>query len=189
MIEEKPDIMPIVESVTNLKKVGRTHGGECAGPCPFCGGRDRFRVWPEQCRFWCRGCGASGDSIDFVMKLNHLSFKEALVYLGIRPGRPVPVDPVIQRRREIQRNYEKAITSIYYELCDLAQYLHRLRLQVKNNPGALTDAGAVLFAEQMGELSEVDYKLDVLLTGTFEDQILILKGMRRNEATTISRAA
>ena len=174
MMEEKPAILPIVERETNLKKVGRTHGGEYAGPCPFCGGRDRFRVWPEQCRFWCRGCGASGDSIDFVMKLNHLSFKEALVYLGIRPGRPVPVDPMIQRKRTLQRDFEQAVKGKYESLCDRSIYLHKIKQQVKNNPSALTDDGVVAFAESMAELAAVEHELDLMLYGSAEEQISII---------------
>jgi phage/plasmid primase-like uncharacterized protein len=42
-----------------LKKVASTNGGEWAGPCPGCGGSDRFRVWPVdrggRGSFWCRG--------------------------------------------------------------------------------------------------------------------------------------
>ena len=44
---------------------------EWAGPCPKCGGEDRFRVWPEAGNsgtgsFWCRQCGWKGfcDSLD-----------------------------------------------------------------------------------------------------------------------------
>ena len=43
-----------------LKKVGRT---EWAGPCPWCGGDDRFHVW-EKGNYWCRPgpghCAKSG---------------------------------------------------------------------------------------------------------------------------------
>lgn len=45
-----------------LKKVAAVDGGEYAGPCPFCGGKDRFRAWPEAeyPHYWCRHCGARG---------------------------------------------------------------------------------------------------------------------------------
>ena len=40
------------------KKAATTNGGEYAGPCPNCGGSDRFRVWPVEKggegRCWCR---------------------------------------------------------------------------------------------------------------------------------------
>ena len=51
-----------VESRFNLqlKRVGRT---EWAGPCPWCGGTDRFHVW-DRGNYWCRPgpghCGKSG---------------------------------------------------------------------------------------------------------------------------------
>jgi hypothetical protein len=42
----------------------------------------------------------------------------------------------------------------------------------------------------MGELAEVEHKIDTLVTGTFEEQISILGETRKNDCTkTISRAA
>lgn len=71
-----------------LRKVAGTHGGEFAGACPFCGGNDRFRVWPEHDggRYWCRGCEKSGDSIQYLRERRGLSFGEACKVLGHDPG-------------------------------------------------------------------------------------------------------
>lgn len=68
-----------------LKKMAGTNGGEYAGPCPFCGGDDRFRVWPEKNRYWCRQCKKSGDSIQFLRDTKSLSYQEACLYLNIEP--------------------------------------------------------------------------------------------------------
>ena len=69
------------------KRVATTNGGEYAGPCPFCGGEDRFRVWPEHAdgkgRWWCRQCDKSGDAIDFVRERDNLSYTEALAQLNL----------------------------------------------------------------------------------------------------------
>ncbi len=79
-----------------LKKAAMTNGGEYAGPCPFCGGRDRFRVWPGSGRYWCRGCDKAGDSIQYLRDKRGLSFQDACSYLGHDPGprsggpRPAP---------------------------------------------------------------------------------------------------
>ncbi len=70
----------------NLKRVATTSGGEYAGACPFCGGRDRFRVWPESGRYWCRACGKSGDSINYLREHRGLSFQDACSLLGRDPG-------------------------------------------------------------------------------------------------------
>ena len=69
-----------------LKRIGSTHGGEFAGACPFCGGNDRFRVWPETGRYWCRSCEKAGDSIQYLRERRGLSFVEACHYLGRDPG-------------------------------------------------------------------------------------------------------
>lgn len=62
--------------------------GELCGPCPWCGGKDRFTLFTEQGaeglgRFWCRQCGKGGDAIQFLRDLHGLSFKEARQALGL----------------------------------------------------------------------------------------------------------
>ena len=68
---------------TRTKRVGRN---EYAGACPWCGGKDRFRVWPDQGesgRFWCRQCDKSGDAITLLCDFGGLSFREACESLGL----------------------------------------------------------------------------------------------------------
>jgi DNA primase len=70
------------------KRVATTGGGEWAGPCPWCGGKDRFRLWPHQAqggKFWCRGCGQGGDAIQYLRERRGLSFQEAVAHLGLAP--------------------------------------------------------------------------------------------------------
>lgn len=71
----------------HLKKVSSTNGGEWQGPCPECGGEDRFHVWPEQNAgkggYWCRGCEKVGDNIQFLRDFEGMSFVEACDYLNI----------------------------------------------------------------------------------------------------------
>lgn len=55
---------------------------EYAGPCPFCGGTDRFIVWPDRGgkgTFWCRQCGKSGDPIQYLMDKTGKDFIEAFI--------------------------------------------------------------------------------------------------------------
>jgi DNA primase len=69
-----------------LKRVANTGGGEWHGPCPFCGGHDRFVVQPFKSnggRFWCRRCNASGDIITYIEKCRGLNFTEACDYLQL----------------------------------------------------------------------------------------------------------
>ena len=61
---------------------------EWAGPCPACGGKDRFILWPERPRggaYLCRGCGAQGDGIQFLREFMGMSYPEACGALGLTP--------------------------------------------------------------------------------------------------------
>lgn len=74
---------------------GGPKGSEWAGPCPVCGGDDRFRVWPEQeggeaarranvvGTWWCRQCDNRGDLIELLVFAKNLSFVEACKELRI----------------------------------------------------------------------------------------------------------
>ena len=55
---------------------------EYSCPCPFCSGEDRFCVWPEENRAWCRGCGWKGDDIQLLRDLENMTFKEAAEAAG-----------------------------------------------------------------------------------------------------------
>lgn len=56
---------------------------EYSSPCPFCGGEDRFCVWPEENWAQCiRGCGWKGDDIQLLRDLEKITFKEAAEAAG-----------------------------------------------------------------------------------------------------------
>ena len=85
-----------------LKSKGRnSRGAEFAGPCPLCGGRDRFLVWPEQNdgrgSYSCRQCGISGDVIQWLMDVEGMTFRQAAQTAGRawekRPVKSAPQEP------------------------------------------------------------------------------------------------
>src|SRR5205807_1193422 len=60
-------------------------GGEWAGPCPFCGGKDRFRVQPKTGLWFCRSCSPDArwqDAIAFVERRDGVNFTDACRILG-----------------------------------------------------------------------------------------------------------
>ena len=71
---------------------------EWAGPCPWCGGTDRFVVVTDggqdgKGRYFCRQCDAKGFASDFLEKFRHLSRQEAREALGLPDGKPFPRQP------------------------------------------------------------------------------------------------
>jgi putative DNA primase/helicase len=57
-----------------FKRVGR----ELVGPCPVCGGHDRFAVNVVKQIWNCRGCQRGGDVIDLVQHVDGCSFHAAI---------------------------------------------------------------------------------------------------------------
>jgi len=86
----RPDILNLALRLgARLRRVGAS---EWAGPCPVCGGRDRFGVNVAKQVWHCRHCDRGGDAIDLVRHLNGCSYGEALAFLGgsvwQKPKRP-----------------------------------------------------------------------------------------------------
>jgi putative DNA primase/helicase len=58
-----------------IRLIGR---GERVGPCPVCGGRDRFSINSKKQVWNCRGCGRGGDVIALVQHLDTCDFPTAI---------------------------------------------------------------------------------------------------------------
>src|SRR4030042_4277294 len=107
--------MTIIELIQSdgfpSKKTGSTGGGEYAGPCPWCGGDDRFRVWPSQGEFgkyWCRGCGRSGDAIQYLRDHRRMTYQEACHHLG----REVNLPSTLAGSRPAKLQWEPRVTAV-----------------------------------------------------------------------------
>jgi DNA primase len=107
-LKTQVNLLELASRATALRRVASSGGGEWAGPCPFCGGRDRFHVqpyYPGGGRWLCRGCtqGAWQDAIAYGQRLYPgLGFQEVCQRLGeglptIAYSRPVrkPQEPCI----------------------------------------------------------------------------------------------
>ncbi|MCL1900138.1 MAG: CHC2 zinc finger domain-containing protein, partial [Promicromonosporaceae bacterium] len=75
-VRERVRIEDVVSAQVTLKTAGV---GSLKGLCPFHDERTpSFTVRPGVGRFHCFGCGESGDAFAFLMKLDGLSFTEAV---------------------------------------------------------------------------------------------------------------
>jgi phage/plasmid primase-like uncharacterized protein len=74
--------VPIESEVARRGGLGlKRRGKELIGPCPRCGGDDRFAVNIVKQLFLCRQCGAKGDVIDLVQHLDGSDFTAAVTTL------------------------------------------------------------------------------------------------------------
>ena len=86
-LSQRTDIIELVSGYVQLRRRGRTY----TGLCPFHSEKTpSFVVYPENSSFYCFGCGAGGDAITFVKKINNLDYIEAVRFLASRAGMPMP---------------------------------------------------------------------------------------------------
>ncbi len=101
-VRDAADIVEIVSEHVALKRRGRNW----AGLCPFHEEKTpSFSVNPDKGVYYCFGCHAGGDVIDFVMRLNRMDFPEAVEYLARRFGIELPrrSPGQLRARREAER--------------------------------------------------------------------------------------
>jgi hypothetical protein len=70
----------LLEMVQRDTRMSKKCAQEWSGPCPFCGGRDRFSVNLKRDKWFCRGCGEGywHDAIDYVCRRDNVSTAEAI---------------------------------------------------------------------------------------------------------------
>lgn len=86
-IKDKLDIVQVISEHVILKKAGRNY----QGLCPFHKEKTpSFSVNPQKQIFKCFGCGAAGDAIAFLMKINNQGFTEVIADLAQKFGIPLP---------------------------------------------------------------------------------------------------
>ena len=108
-VRDHTQIDAVIGEYVQLKHAG---GGQKKGLCPFHDEKSpSFNVNTSKGFFHCFGCGAGGDVIAFIMKLDHLSFTEAIENLADRMGYQLQYDastssggPTISKSRLIAAN-------------------------------------------------------------------------------------
>ncbi|MEU9380504.1 DNA primase [Streptomyces sp. NPDC048279] len=77
------DAVPIDAVVSEYLQLRNAGGGNLKGLCPFHDEKSpSFQVSPSKGLFHCFGCQEGGDTLTFVMKIDHLSFSEAVERLA-----------------------------------------------------------------------------------------------------------
>ncbi|HET6298609.1 MAG TPA: DNA primase [Kribbella sp.] len=84
LVRERARIDEIVGSYVTLKNAG---GGSLKGLCPFHDEKSpSFNVTPARGFFYCFGCQEGGDVIDFIQKIDQITFHEAVESLAAKVG-------------------------------------------------------------------------------------------------------
>ena len=114
-LKDQNRIEDVMRSYVTLKHAG--HNLKCL--CPFHSEKTpSCTVYTDNGSFYCFGCGAGGDVITFIMKIENLDYIEAVRFLAQRAGLPMPEDGYDDRAgREKRRLAEinKAAARFFYQ--------------------------------------------------------------------------
>ncbi|AKU16584.1 DNA primase [Luteipulveratus mongoliensis] len=84
LVKERASLEDVVREHVTLRAAGP---GSLKGLCPFHDEKSpSFNIRPAVGAYHCFGCGEGGDVIEFVMKVEHLSFTEAIERLAGKAG-------------------------------------------------------------------------------------------------------
>ena len=106
----KTDIEDVISTYVSLKKRGSTS----IGLCPFHNEKTpSFTVYNDTQSFYCFGCGAGGDAVTFIKKIENLDYLDAVKLLAQRAGIQMPQEGFDdslskKRRRILEVNRESA---------------------------------------------------------------------------------
>ena len=124
-LKYRSDIEQVVGSYVNLRRRGRT----LSGLCPFHSEKSpSFTVYPDTQSFFCFGCGAAGDVINFIRRIENLDYMEAVRLLAQRAGMQVPEEAGDDRSSRLR----KRILELNR---DAARYFHRTLMSEAGRPG------------------------------------------------------
>lgn len=101
-IKARNDIENVISSYITLKRAGSNYNGLC----PFHSEKTpSFTVFPSTQSFYCFGCGAGGDAITFVMRMENLDYISAVRTLAERSGITIPENATnVSGKREVTRS-------------------------------------------------------------------------------------
>ncbi|MEK9656932.1 MAG: DNA primase [bacterium] len=116
VVKQIKDIASFIGSYIQLKKRGQNH----IGLCPFHSEKTPSFTVSNNKGFWhCFGCHESGDLISFVMKIDQLTFIEAIKELANKANIPIieiEENPHLKKERE-EKERQKSLLEIYKTHC------------------------------------------------------------------------
>ena len=166
-VRSKNDIVDVISTYVKLQKKGSSY----FGLCPFHNEKSpSFSVSRQKQMYYCFGCGATGDVIDFVSQLRGIGSKEAAILLAQdfaipyedsagKTNRPRQQNTDEQNYQHMERYCSRVLLDYYQLLC---------RWKEDYAPQTPENGYHPRFVEALQKLSLVEYLLDELLCGDIQ---------------------
>lgn len=124
-IKFRCNIEDVISSYVTLKRAGSNY----QGLCPFHSERTpSFTVFPSTSNFYCFGCGAGGDVINFIRRAENLDYPSAVELLAKRAG----IQITRSKREKEEGARRERILSMNKEA---ARYFHKMLFAPEGRAG------------------------------------------------------
>jgi hypothetical protein len=190
-IKQRIDLLALIGSDTRLELVASPEGGEYAGDCPFCGGRDRFRVQPNACPpgWICWQCSKVSRAADrwldvfvywqkryncdfttayqwlkLIVRFGEISHREATI------SEPVPEEP---------SSFPESVTSLFARLNDAGVTLRlttngKIMAKPKANITPYLQAAIKRYRDDLLYVLRAKHKLEKPRSEPWGEQVVLL---------------
>ena len=171
----------VKQSVTTRRAAERygihvNRNGMCV--CPF--HNDTNPSMKVDRRFYCFGCGATGDVIDFVSRLHGIGSKEAALMLAQdfsipyedrKSTKKQPIRPRLRKETEEQK-FKRMERHCFRVLSDYYHLLRRWKEEYA--PRQPDEVWHPRFTEALQNMSCLEYLMDVLLSGELPERAALI---------------
>ena len=173
-IKENNDIVETISQYVHLKRSGRNY----FGLCPFHNEKSpSFSVSPDKQIFHCFGCGAGGNVITFISKIEGIGFKEAVENLAEKANISLPVNT-----SQEDNKIEELKSKVYKVNMFTANYYHKRLYEPRSKIGQeyvkqrkLTNE--TLEAYNLGFSGNFDELYQALRKEGFKDEEILESGL------------
>lgn len=112
-VMDATDIVDVVSEFVTLKKAGANY----KGLCPFHNERTpSFSISPARQMYKCFSCGKGGNAVHFLMELEHMTYPEAIKWLGRKYGIEIK-EKELTNEEKLQQNERESMFALNEWAC------------------------------------------------------------------------
>ena len=156
--------------------------------CPF--HSDKTASMKIDKRYYCFGCGETGDAIDLVAKYFGLAPKEAAMKIASDFGLNYDATNRAPPKRVEPQKTKEQILDEEQKLCFrvLSDYYHLLReWKIKYAPKSMDEELHPCFVEALQNISKVEYQMDTLLERDIPDRAFVVSDIGKGVKSIVRR--
>lgn len=156
--------------------------------CPF--HKDKTPSMKIDKRYYCFGCGETGDATDFVAKYFGLAPKEAAMKIASDFGLNYDAKNHAPPKKTVPQKTKEQILDEEHKMCYrvLSDYYHLLKeWKMKYAPKSMDEELHPLFVEALQNISRVEYQLDTLLEKDIPDRAFVVSDIGKGVKSIVGR--